>query len=292
MDLIPVLVNPLARGGRAARVWAAVEALLARLGLRASATFTRAPGHASLLAAEARRAGATRLLVVGGDGTLNEAAASLVGGPTVLSVIPAGSGNDLARSLGIPRVLSRALRWALDRPGRATDAALAGDRVWLNTAGVGFDATAARIAQGGPAWIKGSANYVRAVLIALATYRPVGLEVRVDGELVSSGPSMFTGLANGRYAAGGMLIAPKAIPDDGQLDVVGLNKISIPAFLLAFPKVYSGKHLEHPKVWTSRGRRVTITADRPVAAYADGEILGLVSNLEAKVLPGALLVAR
>jgi diacylglycerol kinase (ATP) len=210
----------------------------------------------------------------------------------VLSVIPAGSGNDLARSLGIPRPLGDALRWALDRPGRATDAARAGERVWLNTAGVGFDAATARIAQRGPAWIKGSANYVRAVLLALATYRPVGLEVRVDGEVVASGPSMFTGLANGRYAGGGMLLAPNADPDDGELDVVGLNQISIPGFLMAFPKVYSGTHLQHPKVWTARGRKVTIAADRPVAAYADGEVLGMVRSLEAEVLPGALLVAR
>jgi YegS/Rv2252/BmrU family lipid kinase len=287
------VLNPAAGRGRTLRLRGAIEAALSPRGIAVEVPASAAATVDAAAAAFGRGEG---VIVCGGDGTVAAVAgvAATCGG--TVAVVPTGAGTDFARHLGIASrrpldavALLDSGRVARCDLGRATvaDGAVA----WFTTvANVGFDGEANRWANG-VRWATGTPLYVLALLRTLATYRPVPLLVAVDGE-AREVEAWLAAVANGRYYAGGMMIAPGAEVDDGCLDVCVVGPVSRAEFLLRFPRVFRGTHTAVPEVETGRGRVVELDAAGAgprLQLWASGELVGpLPARLEAR--PGALRV--
>ena len=218
------------------------------------------------------------VVAMGGDGTVGACASGLAdagpSGRAALGVVPTGGGNDVARTLGLPFSDPLAAAAALPRlRRRPADLARVGGRRYLNVAGAGFDSEANRLANQRLGWVRGRPRYVLATFAELLVGRPAGLRVTLDGQRQEL-RAWLAVVANCPSYGGGMRIAPAARLDDGLLDVVVIAAISRPAFLATFPRVFSGRHVQHPAVSQYRARRVELAADRPLHVYADGEPAG------------------
>jgi diacylglycerol kinase (ATP) len=222
---------------------------------------------------EAPRHGIEGILLVGGDGTLNDALTSLVDTGLPVAVLPAGRGNDFARNTGFRR--GRAAAWlASGRLGiRSLDLGMVNGRPFASVAGVGIDGVVTRLADEGKGWVGGTAGYVVCVLRALTAFQPWSVEVRVD-DWTWRGDVALVAVANGPCFGGGMRIAPGATMEDGLLDVCVVGAMSRGRLLTEFPKIFWGGHTRHPAVRMRRGAVVRVSTERPEDIYADGEWAG------------------
>lgn len=283
------LVNPRAGKGSGLQVWNRLERLVPRhlahqVAVPASRDETRRA------AAEAVKAGAGRVVVFGGDGTISDVVRELAFTSTVLGVVPVGTGNDVCRNLGIPRAPEAALHLALyGEPCPIDLGRTSGGRYFVNAAGVGFDAEVADRANRLKPGLRGTLPYLAGALSSLTWYKPAQVELSVDGQQYS-GPSMMVAIANGRCYGGGMQIAPQARWDDGELDVCIAGSLSRLELLGLLRRVYSGGHVDHPGVRMMRGRRIRLRVRDGVRAHLDGEPLDG-GALDFEVCPGALSVA-
>ncbi len=284
--------NPTAGGGRAAGLLPAVTELLRSGGVEVDRHATRSLEDARQAAREA--AGTVEVVIaVGGDGTVGACAGGLAdagpGARAALGVIPAGGGNDAARSLGLPfddPLAAAALLPRLRR--RPTDLARVGERSYLLVAGAGFDSEVNRIANQRLAWAGVRVRYLGAALAQLAIGRPAGFRLLLDGEERELRAWMVA-VANSQSYGGGMRIAPAASLDDGLLDVVVIGAVGKLTCLDLLRKVFSGRHVQHPAVAVHRARRVELDGDRALAVYADGEPSGSLPATFA-VQPAAITV--
>lgn len=266
-----VLVNPSAGGGRALKRLPAALAELERLGAPHRVVETRSLEHASHQAREAAAAGEV-VAPLGGDGLLRGVASVLRHSDSALAILPGGRGNDLARVLGIPTEPAAAARNAVEGGERMIDVATVDGTPFLGIASFGFDSDANRIANEARL-VRGNLVYLYAALRALVAWRPADFTVTVDGERHEiTGYSVA--IANSRAYGGGMLIAPDAELDDGDLDVVMIARSSKLRFLRSLPQVFKGTHVESPRVQVHRGSVVQVAADRPFDIYADGDPVG------------------
>ena len=212
------------------------------------------------LATRARRAaaeGVERLAVAGGDGSVHWALQGLAGGPTALAVLPMGSGNDIAATLGFEGGLERCAERAADAPTRRIDLGRLGERWFAGVAGAGFDGEVNRYANCRFRRLSGPPIYVLATLRVLASFRPPVLDVTTPTAEFSGG-AYFAALANCPRYGGGMRIAPDASWFDGALDIVVVRAVSKLKLLTIFPRVFSGGHCRHPAVWMTRARRSAV----------------------------------
>lgn len=265
--MVRFLLNPAAgRGAGAAHIHR-----LRILASRAGAGLVSSKGAADL-AEQARRAaadGVERLVVAGGDGTMHHVAQGLVGTDCALGVVPLGSGNDLAGTLGIPPELEPAVERALTGPVRRMDLARVGETWCIGYAGVGFDSEVTRFANEVKI-LRGPLIYLYSVIHTLATFKPPTMRIEHD-EGTFEGKAMFVVAANLPRFGGGMKIAPEARIDDGLLDLVIVREVSRRTLLNVFPRVYTGSHVTHPAVTLVRTARVSITLDREMTLYGGGE---------------------
>ncbi|MDR6864957.1 YegS/Rv2252/BmrU family lipid kinase [Phycicoccus sp. 3266] len=232
------------------------------------------------------------LAVVGGDGMVHLGVNLAAETKTPLAVIAAGTGNDVARGLGLPvHDPVRAADLVTTGVPRSIDAVRHIDvhgvhRWYAGVLGAGFDSLVNERANTWP-WPKGQMRYNLAILRELPLFHAIPYAVTVDGVRHET-RAMLVVVANGPSYGGGMRIAPDARFDDGLADVVVLHEISTMEFLKVFPKVFSGRHLGHPAVEVLRGREVTLEADG-IVAYADGERFAPLP-LTLETVPGALTV--
>jgi diacylglycerol kinase (ATP) len=286
---IRFLVNPAAGRGTGKSHLDRIRVLASRHG--AGLVVSR---QVSDLAEQARRAagdGVERLLVAGGDGTMHHAAQGLAGSGCALGVIPLGSGNDLAGTLGIPPDLDVAVERAVTGEVRRIDLLRVGETLSLSYAGVGFDSEVTRFANE-VTFLRGPLIYFYSVIHTLITFEPPGMRVVYDGGAFE-GKVMFTVVCNLPRFGGGMRIAPEARIDDGLLDLVIVREVPKRLLLSIFPKVYGGKHVGHPAVTIVRTRRAEITIDRGMTMYGGGEPLLPVEAGEpvaVEVIPAGLAV--
>jgi diacylglycerol kinase (ATP) len=243
------------------------------------------------LAEQARRAaeeGVERLLVCGGDGTMHHAIQGVAGTSCALGVIPLGSGNDLAGTLGIPPDLDVAVERAIQGEIRKIDLARVGETYCVGYAGVGFDSEVTRFANE-VKFLRGPLIYFYSVIHTLVTFVPPRMKIVYDGGTFE-GKVMFTNVNNLPRFGGGMRIAPQAQIDDGLLDLVIVRDMPKPLLLSLFPKVYGGSHVGHPSCTIVRTRRAEITIlDRPMTLYGGGEPVRPMSPGEpvvVEVVPG------
>ncbi len=282
-----VVVNPAAGSGRAAAGWERLRAQ-AKTCFSFDEVQTSGPGHATRLAAEAAAAGYARLLAVGGDGTLHEIVNGCAEADVAVGLLPLGTGNDFARSAGLHRPAAELLPGLAAGQVRRVDLGRVHDQYYLNVAGVGFDAEVARIANATSKRQGGALFYLLTAVREAFRYEPALLAVAVDAPLIAA-PSRRLMVAVGNAAAygGGMRICPRAVIDDGLLDVMTVAGLRGVAILALLPRVFVGGHLGRAGVGYQQAKEVRIEGPSGVAVHADGELVG---GLPATftIHPGAL----
>lgn len=221
------------------------------------------------LAQRAVAAGTGALVACGGDGVVNTALQAVAETKTPFGVIPAGTGNDHARMLGIPRHDPiAAARVVLDGAVRPIDLGRVGDR-WFGTAFAGgFDALVTERTNR-LKWPRGELRYNLAMLVELAALRPLEYDLELDGRRVST-RAILVAVGNGQTYGGGMRICPDAAPDDGMFDVTVIRPVRRDQLVRLLPGIYPGTHVEHRQVATYRASRVRLSTTG-VTGHADGE---------------------
>ena len=290
---IVAIINPISGAGanRAAAAARAslVEAEARRRGLKAQVHFTERAGHARELAHASAQAGAGLVIVWGGDGTLNEAGAGLLGSATPLALVPSGSGNGLANALGTPHEPLAALAIAFDGGTRTIDAGTIAGRAFFNVAGIGFDGRVARLFNARGAGRRGRWPYVMIAIREGCTYAGADYTVELDGDRRTV-HALLIAFANGREFGNGIRIAPQAQLDDGVLDVAIVEQRPLlPRFWHARHAVLGTVHLA-PNVTLRQIRHAVVSSPEPMEYHVDGEPGTIDGPVEVRVLPGALLV--
>jgi diacylglycerol kinase (ATP) len=297
---VVVAINPTASFGASRDVGPAVVQTLRAMGHEV--TSLTEPDFESLLevAHAAVRSKPDALVVVGGDGMVNLGVNLVAGTRVPLAIVPSGTGNDMARGLGIPHddteSAIRLLGEALERPPRAIDAVLirwtdadgsVNERRFAGTLSAGFDAIVNERANlmRHP---KGPSRYTLALLAELAGLKPLHYRVVLDGEVLELAALMVS-VGNNVSLGGGMKVTPDAELDDGLLDVMIVKPLSRFAFLRIFPSVFKGEHTSDPRVVMRRAKHIRIEVDTPLVAYADGERIGPLP-VDLEVEPGMLRV--
>lgn len=283
---VHLLANPRASRGRAtptiAQVALALEAEGATVVNVPALTAEDAQVACGRLVAEQ----AERIVVVGGDGMVHLAVQTVATTETVLGVIPLGTGNDFAGSLGLPFDLPAAARTAL-APPTPIDLMRVGDRWAASVATAGFSVDVNRLANE-MRWPRGPSRYTLATLAQLPRLATRSFELTVDGDLRTVEALVLT-VANTSDFGGGMRITPDADPRDGQLDITLVGAASRIELLRWFRKVFDGSHLDHPAVTTLRGQQITISGGAG-EVWADGEPVAS-SPTQINVVAGALRLA-
>jgi len=304
-----IIINPLA--AKARRAWAIIQK---QLNIDYEAYETTSPGDATHKVRAALQSGVQSVAVVGGDGTLSEAAEGFfrfnddlnippapINPSATLAILPAGTGDDFAR--GLRRKRSPLAGWinALlsNRDAQTVDVLYGRCNgyekpfICLNasTMGIGGE-TAGRVAAQGKFMrnFSGEFRFVFAAVGALAAWRERRVRVTVDGRVVVDGPMNLAGVANGLYAGGGMMLSPEARVDDGKLDVVTASGLSRANIVTELSRIHTGGHVNNPKVTITQGTIVTIEtllAQDAMPLEADGNVRG-VTPVRFEVLPGAL----
>lgn len=286
------IVNPVAGGRRTLSRWAQLRDRLRSLGIEFVERHTESPGHAAALAVEAVRDGASTVVAVGGDGTVHEAANGLLSEATAtarLAILPTGTGNDFARSIGLPLRAADAVLALVDGRERRVDVGAAGARYFVNVAGVGFDAEVAREVASRKGVGRGPVPYIQGLLKMLARYRNTDVVFTADG-VRHRERVLLLAVGNGPRYGGGMMICPGAEVDDGLLDVLVAGDVGKLETLALLPRVFTGRHLANPKVSIFRCRELIVEAsERPLTVHADGEIVGTVP-MTFRVFPRRLTV--
>jgi YegS/Rv2252/BmrU family lipid kinase len=263
-----LIYNPAAGRGRAKHHAREVETHLRALGADVQSYASISPEDMTRAAAESSRQAYDRVVVCGGDGTLNLALRRFDLARSTLALIPLGSGDDFARVNGIPRDVHAACEVAVRGSVREVDVAVANDLRYAGVAGLGFDSEVARFARERVKHIHGSAVYLYAILRVLPSFRP--RRVRIDGR---EEEIMFAVFGNSPQYGGGIKIAPRALLDDGLLDACIVHRTSRFQLLKTLPRAYNGTHVRSAFVETRRGREFTVESDSPMDVYADGEPL-------------------
>ena len=286
-----IIVNPAAAGGRLGREWSDHQDQLRELGVDGEVVFTEGPWHGIELARRAVKDGHQRVVAVGGDGTANQVAGGLwLASGGTLGFVPLGTGNDIARTLGIPLDWRRAAAAAADGQSREVDLIRVGDHVVLNAIGVGLlgdiSARAARIKV-----IRGLAAYLATAIVSMVRFESPPVEIttpdhRYEGEMT------ILAVHGGPTSGGGFNLAPRAVPDDGLLDatlVPGIGPLGRVPRLLAAMKGTLGTMegtVELQAPW------LEMRFDRPLPMHVDGDEAVLkppVARFE--VIPRAITVA-
>ncbi|MEU3355491.1 diacylglycerol kinase [Streptomyces sp. NPDC037389] len=293
---ITLFVNPAAGRGRGARAARPAAAVLRAAGFSVRTVLGHDAPDALRRAREAVAGGTGALIAVGGDGMVSLALRAVAGTPTPLGVIAAGTGNDFARTAGLPvrdpaAAAAIAARSLKGDGGRPVDLGRVGD-TWFGTVlASGFDS---RVNDRGNRmrFPTGRLRYDAALLAELAALRPIPYRLRFDDGPEQHIEATLVAVGNGRSYGGGMRVCADARLDDGLFDVTVVGPCHRTTLLRVFPRVYRGTHLTHPAVTTHRAATVTIEADG-ITGYADGEPLGALP-LTAETVPAAvrLLGAR
>ena len=287
-----ILINPTSGKGRGGKNGPIAVARLRHQGVRVTELVGRDWQHSRDLASQSVADGIEALIACGGDGTVHCALQAVAGTQTTLGIIPAGTGDDIARALGLPLgdVVAAADVIAGGRT-RNVDYGLVTtadghQAAFLAVLSAGFDSEVTERANT-MKWPTGSSRYLLATMAELAVFTPVEFAITVDGER-TVGEGMMLAIGNGSSYGAGMFVCPSAQVDDGVFDLTFLTRTSKLTFLRTFPGVFKGTHVNSPSVLTMRGSSVHVEAAGQTA-YADGERVGRLP-LDATLVPLGLNV--
>lgn len=291
-----VILNPHAAGGRAARLHKPLLAALTPRGL-ADALLVADSAQAAARLVNALPSG-SRVVAVGGDGTVHNLLIPLVTGGHTLAVLPTGSGNDTARALGLH---ARGWRAALDTAlhGQAlpfdlgeadfTDTDGVAQRVlFISSLTAGFDSAVNLRALQGPRWLSGMVRYLWATLLELRDLRTWPLHIVADDRVLHEGWALFASTLNTASFGGGMPAMPHARMDDAKLNVLLAGAVTLPETLRLLPRLLIGRHLGQPKVSHAAFTNMTIQSQHPIPLAADGDYLGQSQTIKVRVRAASL----
>ena len=282
-----LVLNPAAGRGGAEERRARIARFLDERGVEPVWHVTDGPGHAGRVVRGLPDG--SLAVAVGGDGTVHEVAAACVGRDLVLGVLPAGSGNDYVKALGVGTNLGRALELLVEGKVRFVDAGEVNGVTFNNGLGIGFDAEVAAGVAVAPAYLGGPGRYVWSVARLLLGFRCHEAMLRVDGMVIEARTILVAAALGTTYGAM-FRLAPAAKLDDGLFDVIWSEEVSRGEVLRLVPAALRGTLLEHPKVHMARAREVEVELAEEVPAHVDGEMLDPTRVFRARVLPGALRV--
>jgi diacylglycerol kinase (ATP) len=287
---VAVLVSPAAGRGRAGALAVDVLTAFREAGLDPEVLPATTGADGERQVGEAIAAGAGAVVAVGGDGTVHAALQAVAGTSTPLAVVPAGTGNDLVRALGIPADAGAAARAAAEDLAagtcRTVDAGRSGERWWATVLCCGFDSAVSDRANR-LRWPKGRRRYDVAVLAELMRLRPRELTLVLDGEAQTL-PVTMVAVGNTPWYGGGMKVCPGADPADGLFDVTVVGATSRLELMRTKPRLSAGTHIGHAAVSVHRAARVELSC-AGVTAYADGEPVASLPVV-AESVPGALRI--
>lgn len=309
-----VIANPKAGAGAVKEDWTLIERLLRARLPELDVAFTEGPGHATLLAREALRAGWEMVVAVGGDGTLNEVVNGFFEPPTpesrysmsedgwlqliddgppqyiredaVLGVIPLGTGGDFRRSVGLMGGHRETIEHFSGTSVRELDVGQIGFfdedgqlscRYFVNIASAGFSGAVDQIANNSWKGLGGTPSFLLATARAFMTWKNVDIELLLDSTVEIEDRMQNVVVANGEFFGGGMWIAPGAELDDGQFQVVIMGDLSRREVVALLPKIYRGQHFQNPKIYRRRASRIAARAkdgEPEVLLDVDGETPG------------------
>ncbi len=294
-----VLVNPVAGGGLAQEVLPSLKNFAVRRGWPVEFRSTYSPENLALEARRGAAEGRKRIFVLGGDGTFQVLLNALAGASgVVLGVIPAGGGNDLAAAIGLPQDPLLAADLLLDGQAAFLDAALARtadgkERLYAGGGGVGLDAEAARYASGVYRKLRGRPRYLLPAVRALLGFHSIRLRALIGtGQQVEiNANALLLGVLNTPSYGAGLRLAPDAQTNDGKLDLVLMEDLSLLEILALLPSLAYRGELRTARIQRFRVDRVLIETLRPCSFHGDGEILGN-TPVEVKVVPNAVRILR
>jgi YegS/Rv2252/BmrU family lipid kinase len=295
-----VIINPIAGAGRSGTIGACVDlatSILGKYNYDAAVRVTTGPGDALEFSKEAVANNASLVVVWGGDGTVNGAAAGVAGTRIPLAIVPGGSGNGLARDLQLPFDPAPALTIAATGESRRIDAGDLQGHLFFNVAGIGLDARiAGRLATHGHR--RGLIGYVLATMAEVRSYQPCAYSIshladaggRALTDDIVDHPAMFIALANSRQYGSGAQIAPKALLDDGLMEVVIVAPMSAVQILRQLPAFFSGRLEAGPGIVMRSAASMEISCASEISFHVDGEPRLTTGTLRMATRPGTLLV--
>ena len=272
------IINPISGKGKKQKL---AKRLLAK-GYKVA--FTEYAGHAEVLAREATE---DVVVAVGGDGTVNEVARGIVGTEKALGIIPCGSGDGLARHLGLSHNIEKALQTIEQGECKRMDTAEINGRPFFSVCGVGFDAVVSeRFANNGK---RGLVSYIKLGLDTLRSYKPESYSVEIDGERIETKALLIT-VGNSDQWGNNAKIAPLADCCDGILDITIVEKFGILEMPILALRLMTGTLQRSRKVHCYKGKSIRITRQSEGVAHADGDWFMESATLNIKILPSTLKV--
>lgn len=289
MTTYRIIANPTAGRGKARSITAQIVELFRQRSIPFQLDMTRQPGDAERSATTGRGSDET-LIGIGGDGTLYEIIQGAAASGKTVAVIPAGSGNDLAKALKMPKRLGEVVDVIVRGSTLRMDLGRINGRYFHNVVGVGFDAAVNHVSHGVNLFPGGFLNYLWAVALTLGKYEPRRMKVVLNGRTVERKLFLVT-IGNGPVCGGGFKLTPDAKIDDGLLDVTMLPPLSLPALLRHMPKAFTGAVGSIPGAELARTTALTIESDTPLPVHVDGDRLpGDTRSLRIEMLPAALTI--
>lgn len=298
------IVNPVSAAGRTRKIWPRMERLLRERGASFDWRYTERPGHAIEIARDALKEGYELIAAVGGDGTLNEVVNGffeddrLINPRAHLGVIPCGTGSDFRKSIGIPRdpegaierlLSGRALPVDIGKVRFQGDSGFQEVRYFINIADLGLGGETARRVNAMSKFLGGLLSFFIGAVVTILIYRNKQVEIVVDDRDIINGRVNTVVVANGRYFAGGMFMAPNARPDSGLFNVVVIGDLGRFELIYNLLRVYRGTHLSYPKIREITARTIYVKSRERMVLEMDGEVPGF-AEAEFTIVPGAILV--
>ena len=300
---VKIILNPMADMRNAWTAANDLRPIIAEYG-NADWSGTVYPTHATELAKQAGKDGYDMVIAMGGDGTVHEVVNGLMQTPAekrpILGVVPVGSGNDFAHSIGVPMQSDRALAHALKGEPSTVDIGLMTDEngrqeYFDNTVGIGFDAVVTIRSHKLPI-VRGFLMYLTAVIqTIILNHEPAKMQLEADGEKWEQ-TNLMVAVCNGPREGGGFMVAPDAQNSDGIMNYMMIAKCSRPMMFRLIPEVMNGTHGRFDLVTMGTCQKFSLTSERPVYIHADGEIYTSFGSdlhkVDFEILPGALKIVK
>lgn len=284
-----LIVNPTAGRGRSQRSIKEVEDFFLQKNIEFKTIITKAPKHATELVKQLEDD--VTVIALGGDGTVHEVATAIVNSNKTMGIIPAGSGDDLAFALNIPRDnLQKALEIILANKTKLIDSGQVNDEVFVNSFGVGFDADVAYNIINAPRFLKEKSAYLYAIFATLGKLKNIVVKVVIDGQVVFNDKSLLVSVQNGPRTGGSFLFTPEAKVDDGVFQVLIAANIKRHEVPFILPKLINGKHISNPKISIFKAKSISMTWQNQRPGHMEGEMIKANTQFDIKIRPKSLRV--
>ncbi|MDD2649087.1 MAG: diacylglycerol kinase family lipid kinase [Eubacteriales bacterium] len=291
--MITLLINPIAGSGFAKKTGEAIDKILTERGIEHETVWSKHPGHATELARDAAQRGVETVFSVGGDGTALETARGLIHTATALAIVPAGTGDDFIKTLGVPRKPMQAMEYYLAKAERKpVDTGLINGQAFLNVVGTGFDVSVLDYALKAKKYVRGLLPYLYGVICTILHFKAPVMEIEVDGKPLKEQKLLICAAGNGRFIGGGMKVVPKAEADDGLLDLTLMNMIpnwQMPVYAV---RMLMGKILNFKVTTRLTCSMLTIRVkNAALRMNVDGEIIPM-DEAHIRLEPSSLVMLR